>query len=43
MVVGKLLSDQGKNNFYYDIKITDETNTKNEKARYIKEAFAGFE
>ena len=26
-----------------DIKITDETNTKDEKAQYIKEAFDGFE
>lgn len=43
MVGGKLLSEQGKNSFYFDIKITDETNTKDEKARYIKEAFAGFE
>ena len=29
--------------FYFDIKVTDETNTKDEKALYIKEAFAGFE
>lgn len=39
---GKLLSEQGKNSFYFDIKITDETNTKDEKARYIKEAYEGF-
>ena len=43
MVGGKLLSEQGKNSFYFDIKVTDETNTKDEKAQYIKEAFAGFE
>ncbi|TXI12540.1 MAG: 4-oxalocrotonate tautomerase family protein [Polynucleobacter sp.] len=43
VVAGQLLSDQGKNSFYFDIKITDETNTKNEKAQYIKEAFDGFE
>lgn len=42
MVGGKLLSDQNMNSFYFDIKITDETNTKDEKARYIKEAFEGF-
>lgn len=42
-VGGHLLSEQGKNSFYFDIKITDETNTKDEKARYIQEAFAGFE
>ena len=42
-VGGKLLSEQGKNSFYFDIKITDETNTKDQKAQYIKEAFRGFE
>ena len=42
VVGGKLLSEQNKNSFYFDIKITDETNTKEEKALYIKEAFAGF-
>lgn len=40
---GQLLSEHNKNSFYFDIKITDETNTKEEKERYIKEAFAGFE
>jgi 4-oxalocrotonate tautomerase len=43
VVGGHLLSEQNKNSFYFDIKITDETNTKDEKARYIKEAFEGFE
>jgi 4-oxalocrotonate tautomerase len=43
VVGGHLLSEQNKNSFYFDIKITDETNTKDEKALYIKEAFAGFE
>lgn len=42
-VGGKLLSEQRTNSFYFDIKITDETNTKDEKAQYIKEAFEGFE
>ena len=42
VVGGALLSEQGKNSFYFDIKITDETNTKAEKAQYISEAFAGF-
>lgn len=42
-VGGHLLSEQGKNSFFFDIKITDETNTKDEKAQYIKEAFSGFE
>lgn len=43
VVGGKLLGEQQKNSFYFDIKVTDETNTKDEKAAYIKEAFAGFE
>ncbi len=43
IVGGKLLSEQNKNSFYFDIKVTDETNTKDEKALYIKEAFQGFE
>lgn len=42
IVGGIPLSEQGKNSFYFDIKITDETNTKDEKAAYIREAFAGF-
>jgi len=42
-VGGELLSKVGKNSFYFDIKITDETNTKDQKAQYIKEAFEGFE
>jgi 4-oxalocrotonate tautomerase len=42
IVGGKPLSVQGKNSFYFDIKITDETNTKDEKASYIKAAFEGF-
>jgi 4-oxalocrotonate tautomerase len=43
VVGGMLLSEQNKNSFYFDIKVTDETNTKDEKAQYIKEAFEGFE
>lgn len=42
-VGGKLLNEVGKNSFYFDIKITDETNTKDEKSQYIKEAFEGFD
>ncbi len=42
IVGGYFLSEQKKNSFYFDIKITDETNIKDEKALYIKEAFAGF-
>jgi 4-oxalocrotonate tautomerase len=43
IIGGTPLSEQGKNSFYFDIKITDETNTKDEKARFIREVFAGFE
>jgi len=42
-IAGVPLSEKGKRSVYFDIKITDETNTKDEKARYIAEAFAGFE
>lgn len=43
VVGGAPLSAQGKSSFYFDIKITDETNTKGEKAQYVREAFAGFQ
>lgn len=39
---GETLASQGKTSVYFDVKITDETNTKDEKASYIREAFAGF-
>ena len=42
IVGGRTLSEQGKHSVYFDIKITDETNTKAEKAQYIREAFDGF-
>ncbi len=42
VVGGELLSEQSKSSFYLDIKVTDETNTKDEKAEYIREVFAGF-
>lgn len=42
VVGGELLSEQSKSSFYLDIKVTDETNTKDEKADYIREVFAGF-
>jgi 4-oxalocrotonate tautomerase len=42
IVGGKSLAEHGKSSFYFDIKITDETNTKEEKATYIREAFAAF-
>jgi 4-oxalocrotonate tautomerase len=42
IVAGKPLSEQGKSSFYFDIKITDETNSKAEKAQYIREVYDAF-
>jgi len=42
IVAGRSLTEQGKSSIHFDIKITDETNTKAEKAQYIREAFAAF-
>ncbi len=42
LVAGTPLSEHGKSSFYMDIRITDETNTKDEKAAYIREVYAGF-
>lgn len=40
---GELLSVSGKKSFTLEIKITDETNTKDEKAQYMLEVFSGFQ
>ncbi|RDZ29370.1 tautomerase family protein [Lysobacter silvisoli] len=42
VVGGSTLLEQGKRSVYFDVKVTDETNTKQEKAQYIREAFDGF-
>ncbi len=42
-VGGQTLEALGRHSFYLEIKVTDETNTKAEKARYIREVFDGFE
>jgi 4-oxalocrotonate tautomerase len=42
VVGGATLAAQGKNSFYFDIKVVDGTNTKDEKALYISECFAAF-
>ena len=39
VVGGSTLAAQGKNSFYFDIKVVDGTNTKDEKAQYIAECF----
>lgn len=40
---GAALASRGATTFYLDIKVTEGTNTKNEKADYIKKVFAEFE
>jgi 4-oxalocrotonate tautomerase len=42
IVGGASLAAQRKNSFYFDIKVVDGTNTKDEKAQYIREAFDAF-
>jgi 4-oxalocrotonate tautomerase len=42
IVGGRSLTEQGKSSIYFDIKVTDETNTKAEKEKYIAEAFNAF-
>ena len=43
IVGGSSLAAQRKNSFYFDIKVVDGTNTKDEKAQYIAESFQAFE
>lgn len=40
IIDGQPLSDSGRNAFQLDISITDETNTKTEKARYLAQVYA---
>ncbi|AXV84636.1 tautomerase family protein [Ralstonia solanacearum] len=42
IVGGQTLAAQGRHSVYFDIKVTDETNTRAEKAQYIAEAFEAF-
>lgn len=42
VVGGSSLAAQGKSSFALDIKVTDETNSKAEKARYVREVFDAF-
>jgi 4-oxalocrotonate tautomerase len=39
---GRTLAEQKRTSFFLDVKITDETNTKAEKASYVREIFAAF-
>jgi 4-oxalocrotonate tautomerase len=43
IVDGRSLAATNHSSLYLDIKITDETNTKQEKARYIEAVFEAFE
>lgn len=43
VVGGATLAAQGRNSFYFDIKVVDGTNNKDEKAQYIRESFAAFD
>ena len=42
-VGGKSVSAQDTVTFYFEIKVTEGTNTKDEKSRYVHEVFATFE
>lgn len=42
IVAGKSLTEHGKSSIYFDVKVTDETNSKIEKAEYIFQAFKAF-
>ncbi len=41
-IAGRSLAEQGKSAFHLDISVTDETNTKAEKARYIAAVHEAF-
>jgi 4-oxalocrotonate tautomerase len=41
VVGGRTLAEQGRSSAYVEIKITDETNTRSEKAAYIRAVFDG--
>lgn len=42
IIAGRSLQGHGKSSFALEIKVTDETNTKDEKKRYIEAFFDGF-
>lgn len=43
LIAGKSLAEHQLASFYFDIKITEGTNTKDEKARYIDTVFKGMQ
>ena len=42
VIAGRTLVEHGKSSFYFDIKVTEGTNTKDEVAQYVAESFASF-
>jgi 4-oxalocrotonate tautomerase len=42
IIAGKSLAESGQHSIFVDIRITDETNTKAEKAHYIEVVFRAF-
>lgn len=42
VVAGRTLVEHGKSSFYFDIKVTEGTNTKDEMAQYVAESFEAF-
>lgn len=42
-IAGQSLARRGRRSFHLEIKVTDETNTKAEKARFIEAVFGSFE
>jgi 4-oxalocrotonate tautomerase len=41
-VAGSSLEAQGKSSFFLDVRLTDESNTREEKASYVSEVFTAF-
>jgi 4-oxalocrotonate tautomerase len=42
VIAGRTLVEHGKSSFYFDIKVTEGTNTKDEMAQYVRESFDAF-
>jgi 4-oxalocrotonate tautomerase len=42
VIAGRTLVEHGKSSFYFDIKVTEGTNTKDEMAQYVAESFEAF-
>jgi 4-oxalocrotonate tautomerase len=42
VIGGSTLAQHGMSSFYFDVKVTDGTNSKDEKAQYVREAFDAF-